>query len=57
MIVNNAFLEQSFFFFFHLADAVMTNFPSANEWEIKNAISGHFKQAPGRAGGGGYGQR
>lgn len=57
MIVNNALLEQSFFFFFHLADAVMTNFPSANEWEIKNAISGHFKQAPGRAGGGGYGQR
>ena len=35
----------------------MTNFPSATEWEIKNAISGHFKQAPGRDGGGGFGYK
>ncbi|KAA0711532.1 hypothetical protein E1301_Tti022221 [Triplophysa tibetana] len=31
----------------------MTNFRSATELEIKNDISGHFKQAPGTAGGSG----
>ncbi|XP_052462941.1 serine/arginine repetitive matrix protein 2 isoform X50 [Carassius gibelio] len=48
---------QSTALFSVIRDAVMTSFPSATELEIKTAISNHFKQAPGRAGGGGYGSK
>ncbi|XP_073713968.1 uncharacterized protein [Misgurnus anguillicaudatus] len=37
-----------------IKDAVLNNFPEATELEVKAAIGGHFKQAPGRTGGGGY---
>lgn len=49
--VQKAFYRAYFFSF--LADAVMTNFPTATELDLRNAIGQHFKQAPGRVGGGG----
>ncbi|XP_073671204.1 uncharacterized protein [Paramisgurnus dabryanus] len=37
-----------------IKDAILNNYPEATELEVKSAIGGHFKQAPGRTGGGGY---
>ncbi|KAI7811044.1 hypothetical protein IRJ41_009704 [Triplophysa rosa] len=41
LIINDAIIH-----------AVMTNFPKGTEFDIVNAIGEHFKEAPGRAGGG-----